>query len=80
MKIIKALYGLHSSGLHFHECLSTVLQDFGFTCLYADPDVWMHKGQHSYEYIIIYVDDLIVAMMDPKIFFNQLQAMLVNQT
>ena len=78
MKIIKALYGLHSSGLHFHEHLSTVLQDFGFTHLYADPDVWMHEGKHPYEYIFIYVDDLIVAMMDPKIFFDQLQAPPVN--
>ena len=44
MKIIKAHYGLHLSGLRFHECLSTVLQDFGFTRLYADPDVWMYEG------------------------------------
>ena len=78
MKIIKALYGLHSSGLHFHERLSMVLQDFGFTHLYADPDVWICEGKHSYEYIIIYVDDLIVAMMDPKLSFNQLHAPPVN--
>ena len=78
MKIIKALYGLCSSGLHFHECLSIVLQDFGFTCSYADPDVWMREGKHSYEYIVVYVDDLIVAMMDPELFFDQLQAPLVN--
>ena len=57
MKIIKALYGLRSSGLRFHERLSTVLQDFGFTQSYADPDVWMREGKHSYEYIVVYVDD-----------------------
>ena len=78
MKIIKALYGLCSSGLRFHERLSTVLQDFGFTRSYADPDVWMREGKHSYEYIVVYVDDLIVAMMDPKLFFDQLQAPPVN--
>ena len=55
-----------------------VLQDFGFTRSYADLDDWMHEGKHSYEYIVIYVDDLIVAMMDPSLFFNQLQALPVN--
>ena len=78
MKIIKALYGLRSSGLHFHEHLSSVLQNFGFIHSYADPDVWMHDAGDCYEYIVVYVDDLIVAMKDPKEFFDQLQSPLVN--
>ena len=78
MKIIKTLYGLHSSGLRFHERLSSVLQNFGFICSFADPDVWMRDGGDCYEYILVYVDDLIVAMKDPKEFFDQLQAPPVN--
>ena len=78
MKIIKALYGLHSSGLRFHECLSSVLQNFGFIHSFADPDVWMHDAGDCYEYIVVYLDDLIVAMKDPKEFFDQLQSPPVN--
>ena len=39
--IERALYGLRSSGLQFHERLSKVLQGFDFICSHVDPDVWM---------------------------------------
>ena len=37
--IEKALFGLHSSGLRFHEHLSNILQGFNFTCSHVDLDV-----------------------------------------
>ena len=37
--IDKALYGLRSSGLRFHERLSTILRQFGFHRSKVDPDV-----------------------------------------
>ena len=65
MIIIKALYGLKSSGLRWHERFSAVLKEMGFFQCYSDPDVWMkHMGGH-YEYIGVYVDDLEVASKDP---------------
>ena len=70
---IKALYGLRSSGLRFHERLSNVLMTFQFTCSYADPDVWIRDAGDCYKYIVVYVDDLIVAMKDPESFFSALQ-------
>ena len=39
--IEKALYGLHLSGLRFHERLSKVLQGFDFIRSHVDLDVWM---------------------------------------
>ena len=39
--IDKALYVLRSSGLRFHECLSTVLRQFGFHRSKVHPDVWI---------------------------------------
>ena len=38
----------------------------------------MHDAGDCYEYIVVYVDDLIIAMKDPKEFFDQLQASPVN--
>ena len=71
--IEKALYGLRSSGLRFHERLSKVLQSFDFTLSHVDPDVWMRDAGDAWEYIVVYVDDIIVAMKDPKSFFDELQ-------
>ena len=71
--IDKALYGLRSSGLCFHERLSTVLRSFGYNQSKVDPDVWMRDGGNVWEYAVIYVDDIIVAMKDPKAFFDDLQ-------
>ena len=71
--IEEALYGLRSSGLRFHERLSKVLQGFAFTRSHVDPDVWMRDAGNAWEYIVVYVDDIIFAMKDPKSFFDKLQ-------
>ena len=71
--IEKALYRLCSSGLRFHKCLSNILQGFDFTQSHVDPDVWMCDAGDAWEYIVVYVDDIIIAMKDPKSFFDELQ-------
>ena len=49
--IVKALYGLKSSGLRWSERLSIVLCDMGFNPSYCDLCVWMRdKGDH-YKYL-----------------------------
>ena len=64
--ISKALYGLRSSGLRWHERFSDTLRDMGFEISKADPDVWMRKNGNVWEYIAVYVDDLAIAAKDPK--------------
>ena len=39
--IRKALYGLKSSGLRWHERFADVLRDMGFSPCVAEPDIWM---------------------------------------
>jgi len=59
--ITRALYGLRSSGLRWHERFADVLRDMGFFPSRAERDIWMRdKGTH-YEYIAVYVDDLMIA-------------------
>ena len=36
----KALYGLHTSGVHWHERLADCLQGMGFMPCKVDPDIW----------------------------------------
>jgi hypothetical protein len=64
--IYKALYGLCSSGLCWHEHFSACLQDMGFFPCKAEPDIWMRRVDDHYEYVATYVDDLAVSSKDPK--------------
>ena len=70
--ISKALYGLKSSGLRWSERLADVLRSMGFVPSKAEKDIWMRdKGTH-YEYVAVYVDDLLIASKDPKAIIDAL--------
>jgi len=64
--IVKALYGLRTSGLRWHERFADCLQDMGFEPSKSEPDIWMRRNGDVYEYIAIYVDDLAIAAKDPQ--------------
>jgi hypothetical protein len=64
--IFKALYGLRTSGLRWHECFADGLRDMGFEPSKSEPDISMRKNGDIYEYITVYVDDLAIAAKDPK--------------
>ncbi len=68
----KALYGLKMSGVCFHQRASRCLREMGFTQSYADADVWMRDAGDVWEYVVVYVDDLMVALKDPKSFFERM--------
>ena len=69
LAIVKALYRLRSSGARFHEALASTLRKEGFVSSKADPDLWMHPAGSCYEYVCVYVDDLLVVMKKPETFF-----------
>jgi hypothetical protein len=73
--IDKALYGLKSSGLRWHDKLFDTLRELGFEVSKADNDVWMRPCPNGecYEYIAVYVDDLCLVMKDPQAFINSLK-------
>jgi hypothetical protein len=69
--VVRAMYGLKSSGAAWHAQLSSTLRDMNFTPSLADPDVWMRpsakpNGEEYYEYILVYVDDILVISHDPN--------------
>ena len=62
--IVRALYGLKSSGAAFRSHLAPCLDEIGFRPSITDADVWMRMnvkpdGEAYYEYILVYVDDLM---------------------
>ena len=64
--ISRALYGLKSSGLRWHERLADVLRSMGFYASKAERDIWMRDMGDHYEYIAVYVDDLAIVSRDAK--------------
>ena len=70
MLVVRALYGLKSSGAAFRAFLADKLYDLGYQPSEADPDVWMRpaikdKGFKYWEYILVYVDDVLVISHNP---------------
>jgi Reverse transcriptase (RNA-dependent DNA polymerase) len=63
--IQKALYGLRSSGLCWHQRFADVLQSLGFKQCKSEGDIWLRLNGDIYEYIAVYVDDLLIAAKDP---------------
>ena len=70
--IQKALYGLRTSGARFHDKLADDLRDMGFKQCRNDPDLWIRDAGGYYEYVCVYVDDLMNISLNPKAFFETL--------
>jgi hypothetical protein len=71
--IMKAQYGLKSSGKRWHDRLCDVLISMGFTPSKAEPDIWMRKKGDHCEYIACYVDDLMIASKNPQAIIDALE-------
>ena len=72
--IYKALYGLRTSGLRWHERFADTMRDMKFFPCKAEADVWIRLNEDNvYEYVAVYVDDLAIAMKDPAAFIKQLK-------
>ena len=67
MIIVKALYRLRTSGARWHDRLFDALTIMGFKPSRADPDIWMRQKDGHYEYIVVYVDNLLIASKEPLV-------------
>ena len=72
MLIVRALYGLKSSGAAFRAFLAEHLHDIGYRPSLADPDVWMrpaikHCGFKYWEYVLCYVDNFLSISAKPEL-------------
>ena len=67
--IYKALYGLSSSGLRFHELFGHYLNELGFKPSLCEPDIFMRQNREGlWEYVATYVDNLCIVMRNPNEF------------
>ena len=69
--IVRALYGLKSSGAAFRKHLGECMSGLGYVPCLADPDLWLKEqsrpdGSMYYSYILCYVDDILVVHHDAR--------------
>jgi Reverse transcriptase (RNA-dependent DNA polymerase) len=67
-----ALYGLRTSGAQWHDCFANVMSIVDFFPCKADPDVWMKDSDTHYDYVLVYVNDLMRIGKKPQGFFDSL--------
>jgi hypothetical protein len=77
--IVRALYGLKSSGARWRDHMANTLRDGGYQSCKADPDVWMKPGTKKdgttyWSYVLCYVDDILVIDEDPTATMKYLQS------
>ena len=64
MEVVRALYGLKTSGASWRAMLAQSLSDIGFVSTKADPDVYLRPatkpcGFEYYEMMLVYVDGIL---------------------
>jgi hypothetical protein len=79
VKVVRALYGLKSSGASWRSMFNTTIRDVGFEPTIADPDVYRRAfakpdGFKYYKYILIYVADVLIISREPAIHLKPIQA------
>ena len=78
--IVRALYGMKSSGAAWRDLFASVLhKGLGFDNCLADHDLWYRADIDSnqkeyYSYICIYVDDVMITSHDPHRYMNQIRS------
>ena len=48
-------------------------QEESFKPIKINPDLWLRLAGNCYEYICVYINDLLVIMKEPQKFFNNLK-------
>ena len=66
------MYGLRTSGASWHDKLADNLRDMGYKQCMADNDVWMKQCSDHYEYVCVYVDDIMHMARNPQHLFDKL--------
>ena len=77
----KVIYSLKSSGLRWSHRIQHIMLQLGFKPCKADPCDWLREMETKYEYIAIYVDDLLIASDKPQqIIKDQKKVQTQNQS
>eukprot|EP00957_Ditylum_brightwellii_P164838 12549637-Ditylum_brightwellii.AAC.1 len=71
--IRKVLYRLIGSCVQFHCHLCTELEKIGIKPSKANPDLWIRDASDHYEYVVKYIDGILIMSKDPKAILDLLK-------
>lgn len=76
--LVRALYGLKSSGAAWRAMLVDSIRELGFEPTVADPDVWRRPavredGFQYYELILVYTDDILFVSHQARDLITELE-------
>jgi Reverse transcriptase (RNA-dependent DNA polymerase) len=79
IKVVRALYGLKSSGASWRAMFNSTVLEMGFEATIADADVYRRAnakpdGFKYHEYLLVYVDDVGVISHEPTKHLERFQA------
>ena len=79
VKVVRALYGLKLSGALWRSMFNSTILDMGFEPTVADPNVYRRAnakpdGFKYYEYILVYVDDVLILSHDTNAHLERIRA------
>jgi hypothetical protein len=80
IKIVRALYGLKSSGASWRNMLQqTIVEELQFEPTIADPDVYRRynrkpDGTEYWELLLVYVDDILIMSHEPRVHLQKLSS------
>jgi transposase InsO family protein len=67
LKLNKSLYGLKQAPRQWHLRLESELKSIGFSPSYADPALFISPDGPSKAYLLVYVDDIIIATKSKRV-------------
>ena len=73
LEVIKAMYGLPTSGNMWYSHLLHTLREMGFRTTCFDPYVCIRGCKGGYDYIGTHTDDVLIVAVNPTSIFNNLK-------
>jgi hypothetical protein len=63
-RLNKSLYGLKQAPRAWHNRLHRELESYGYRASEADPGLYIYNGKTADIYLLVYVDDILIASKD----------------
>jgi len=73
LAMLKACYGVRTSGNHFVEKLADDLRGMGFFQSQVDSAIWMYNCGDHYEHLCAWVDDILFASKNHMLLMEELK-------
>jgi hypothetical protein len=78
LRLKKTLYGLKQAPRAWHQRLDAELTKLGFTSSMSDPGLYIHTSESTRVYLMIYVDDILIASNDKDLIRDLKQELMTT--